>query len=66
MQLYLPRYFLASGLFIASVGIVFLDGQTTEDLMLCAERALANAIKKGGDRVEVYSSEQYEAEQVGP
>jgi len=50
----------------ASVGIVFLDGQTTEDLMLCAERALANAIKKGGDRVEVYSSEQYEAEQVGP
>ena len=54
------------GKITASVGIVFLDGQTTEDLMLCAERALANAIKKGGDRVEVYSSEQYEAEQVGP
>ena len=50
----------------ASVGIVFLDGQTTEDLMLCAERALANAIKKGGDRVEVYSSEHYETEQVRP
>jgi len=54
------------GKITASVGIVFLDGQTTEDMMLCAERALANAIKKGGDRVEVYSSEQYEAEQVGP
>jgi diguanylate cyclase (GGDEF)-like protein len=50
----------------ASLGIVFLDGQTTEELILCAERALASAIKKGGDRVEVYSSEQYEAEQVGP
>ncbi len=54
------------GTVTASVGIVFLDGQTTEELMLCAERALANAIKKGGDRVEVYSSEQHETEQVGP
>jgi diguanylate cyclase (GGDEF)-like protein/PAS domain S-box-containing protein len=54
------------GKITASVGIVFLDGQTTEDLILCAERALANAIKKGGDRVEVYSNEQHEAEQVGP
>lgn len=50
----------------ASVGIVFLDGQTTEELILCAEKALANAIKKGGDRVEVYSREQHETEQVGP
>ncbi len=53
------------GTITASVGIVFLDGQTTEDLILCAEKALANAIRKGGDRVEVYSSEQHEAEQVG-
>ncbi len=50
----------------ASVGIVFLDGQSTEELILCAEKALANAIKKGGDRVEVYSKEQHETEQVGP
>ncbi len=50
----------------ASVGIVFLDGQTTEELILCAEKALANAIRKGGDRVEVYSHEQHETEQVGP
>ena len=49
----------------ASVGIVFLDGQSTEELILCAEKALANAIKKGGDRVEVYSSKQHEIEQVG-
>jgi PleD family two-component response regulator len=54
------------GTVTASVGIVFLDGQTTEELMLCAERALANAVKKGGDRVEVYSRGQHETEQVGP
>ena len=50
----------------ASVGIVFLDGQTTEELILCAENALADAIRKGGDRVEVYSHEQHETEQVRP
>jgi len=50
----------------ASVGIVFLDGQTTEELIICAEKALANSIKKGGDRVEVYSHEQHETEQVRP
>jgi len=50
----------------ASVGIVFLDGQTTEELIICAEKALANSIKKGGDRVEVYSHEQHETEQVKP
>lgn len=48
----------------ASVGLVFLDGQTTEDFILCAEKALAVAIKKGGDRVEVYSREQDETEKV--
>lgn len=50
----------------ASVGIVFLDGQTTEELILCAEKALASAIRKGGDRVEVYSIEHHETEQVRP
>ncbi len=48
----------------ASVGIVYLDGQSTEELILCAERALASAIKKGGDRVEVYSGQQHEAKAV--
>ncbi|MBI5849322.1 MAG: diguanylate cyclase [Nitrospirae bacterium] len=54
------------GKITASVGIVFLDGQTTEELILCAEKALASAIRKGGDRVEVYSHEQHEIEQVSP
>jgi diguanylate cyclase (GGDEF)-like protein/PAS domain S-box-containing protein len=54
------------GKITASLGIVFLDGQTTEELIICAEKALASAIRKGGDRVEVYSSEQHEAEKVGP
>jgi len=54
------------GKITASVGIVFLDGQSTEELILCAEKALANAIRKGGDRVEVYAREQHETEQVGP
>ncbi|MEW6108586.1 MAG: response regulator [Nitrospirota bacterium] len=49
----------------ASVGLVFLDGQTTEEFILCAEKALSSAIKKGGDRVEVYSREQDETEKVG-
>ena len=48
----------------ASVGLTFLDNQTTEEFMLCAEKALAHAIKKGGDRVEVYSREQDETEEV--
>jgi diguanylate cyclase (GGDEF)-like protein/PAS domain S-box-containing protein len=52
------------GRITASVGIVFLDGQATEELILCAEQALAAAIMKGGDRVEVYSSEQDEAAKV--
>jgi hypothetical protein len=42
----------------------FLDGQSTEEFMLCAERALSRAFNKGGDRVEVYSKEQYEREEV--
>lgn len=52
------------GKITASVGIVYLDGQSTEELILCAERALASAIRKGGDRVEVYSGEQDEAKVI--
>jgi diguanylate cyclase (GGDEF)-like protein/PAS domain S-box-containing protein len=48
----------------ASLGIVFLDGQNPEDLILCAEKALASAIRKGGDRVEVYSGELHETEKA--
>ncbi len=53
------------GKITASVGLVFLDGQSTEEFILCAEKALSTAIKKGGDRVEVYSKEQDEKEKVG-
>ncbi|MBM4141300.1 MAG: diguanylate cyclase [Nitrospira sp.] len=52
------------GRITASVGLTFLDNQTTEEFILCAEKALARAIKKGGDRVEVYSREQDETEEV--
>jgi len=48
----------------ASIGLTFLDGQSTEEFILCAERALSRAFNKGGDRVEVYSKEQYEREEV--
>lgn len=48
----------------ASIGLTFLDGQTTEEFILCAEKALAKALNKGGDRVEVYSKEQHEREEV--
>jgi diguanylate cyclase (GGDEF)-like protein len=48
----------------ASIGLTFLDGQATEEFILCAEKALAKALTKGGDRVEVYSREQYEREEV--
>ncbi len=48
----------------ASIGLTFLDGQSTEEFVLCAEKALALALKKGGDRVEVYSRDQDETEEV--
>lgn len=48
----------------ASIGLTFLDGQTTEEFILCAEKALSRAFNKGGDRVEVYSKEQDERETV--
>lgn len=52
------------GRITASIGLAFLDGQSTEEFVLCAEKALALSIKKGGDRVEVYSREQDETEEV--
>lgn len=52
------------GRITASIGLALLDGQSTEEFVLCAEKALALAIKKGGDRVEVYSREQDETEEV--
>ncbi len=54
------------GKITASVGMVYLEGQNTEELVLCAERALSTAIRKGGDRVEVFAGEQDEKETVGP
>ncbi len=48
------------GKITASLGIVYLDGQSAEELILCTEKALASAILKGGDRVEIYSGEQDE------
>ncbi len=50
----------------ASIGLAFLDGQTTEEIILCCEKALAHALKKGGDRVELYSKELEEEEQEIP
>ena len=52
------------GRLTASIGLTFLDSQPTEEFILCAEKALARAIRKGGDRVEVYSREQDETEKV--
>ncbi len=48
----------------SSIGLTFLDGQSTEEFLLCAEKALGHALNKGGDRVEIYSKEQYEREEV--
>ena len=54
------------GRITASLGIVYLDGQSAEELILCTEKALASAILKGGDRVEIYSGEQDEAAKAIP
>ncbi len=43
------------GCITASAGLAFLGGQSPEELILCAEKALSLAIKKGGDRVEVFA-----------
>ena len=50
------------GRLTVSVGLAFLDGQMPEELIMCCEKALAQAIKKGGDRVEIYSKEWEEKE----
>ena len=42
----------------ASIGLTFLDGQSTEEFILCAEKALSQALSKGGNRVEIYSKEE--------
>ena len=54
------------GRITASLGIVYLDGHSSEELILCTEKALASAILKGGDRVEIYSGEQDEAAKAIP
>jgi GGDEF domain-containing protein len=54
------------GRITASIGIVYLDGQSAEELILCTEKALAAAILKGGDRVEIFSGEQDEAAKAIP
>ncbi len=53
------------GKLTASVGLVFLDGQTTEEFISCAEKALTVAIHKGGDRVEIYERENEEPDKAG-
>jgi diguanylate cyclase (GGDEF)-like protein len=54
------------GRLTASVGLAFLDGQMPEELIMCGEKALAQAIKKGGDRVEIYSKEWEEEKEDTP
>ncbi len=51
---------LPKGRITASAGLTFLDGQNAEELILCCEKAKAFAIKRGGDRVEIYSKEMEE------
>lgn len=45
------------GRLTVSVGLAFLDGQTPEELIMSCEKAMAHAISKGGDRVEIYAKE---------
>jgi diguanylate cyclase (GGDEF)-like protein len=52
----------SKGHITASIGLTFLDGQSTEEFILCAEKALFQALSKGGDRVEVYSKVESERE----
>ncbi len=47
---------LPKGRVTVSVGLALLEAQTAEELLWCAERALKEAIRLGGDRVEVYHS----------
>ncbi len=43
------------GCITASIGIAFYQGESTEELILFAKRALSLAKNKGGDRVEVFT-----------
>lgn len=45
---------LPKGKITVSVGLATLETQTAEELLWCAEKALKEAIRHGGDRVEVY------------
>jgi len=56
------RETMPKGRITASAGLTFLDGQNAEELILCCEKAKASAVKKGGDRVEIYSKEMEEEE----
>lgn len=58
------RESLPKGRVTASAGLTFLDGQNAEELILCCEKAKAFAVKKGGDRVEIYSKEMEEEEEA--
>lgn len=58
------RETLPKGRITASAGLAFLDGQNAEELILCCEKAKAFAVKKGGDRVEIYSKEMEEEEET--
>lgn len=57
------RETMPKGRITASAGLTFLDGQNAEELILCCEKAKTFAIKKGGDRVEIYSKEMEEEEE---
>jgi diguanylate cyclase (GGDEF)-like protein len=54
------------GRLTVSVGLAFLDGQTPEELIVSCEKALAEAVKKGGDRVEIFAKEGEEDSEVSP
>ncbi|MFN3395540.1 MAG: GGDEF domain-containing protein [Thermodesulfovibrionales bacterium] len=58
------RETLPKGRITASAGLTFLDGQNAEELILCCEKAKAFAVKRGGDRVEIYSKEMEEEEET--
>lgn len=47
---------LPKGKITVSVGLASFETQTAEELLWCAEKALREAIRHGGDRVEVYQT----------
>jgi diguanylate cyclase (GGDEF)-like protein/PAS domain S-box-containing protein len=48
------------GRITSSIGLTFFDGQSPEEFILGADRALSSAKKKGGDRVEIFYRDQDE------